>query len=71
MRVALIAGLLLIGAGAYVFLNGGSFSTQRDVVKVGDLKITASEERPVAPWLAGAAVVAGIVLIGASVRQKS
>ncbi len=71
MRLSLIAGLLLVIAGAFVLYNGGSFTTQREVLKLGDLKVTAEEEHPVAPWVAGVAIVAGLALVVAGARKKS
>jgi len=49
MRPATILGVLLILAGAFVLVNGGSFTTRRDVVRLGDLKISAEERHPVRP----------------------
>lgn len=71
MRLSLIAGLLLVIAGAFVLYNGGSFTTQREVLKLGDLKVTAEEQHPVAPWVAGVAIVAGLALVVAGARKKS
>ncbi len=71
MRPSIIAGILLLVVGGYVFVNGGSFTTRRDVVKVGDLKISADEQHPVAPWVAGVAVAAGLVLIVTGARRRT
>lgn len=62
MRAPLILGIVLLGAGAFLFFNGG-FSTRKEVLKVGDLKVSANEEHSVAPWIAGAAVIGGLALI--------
>lgn len=71
MRASMIAGIVLIAIGGFLFYNGGSFTTRRDVVKVGDMKITADEQHPVAPWVAGVAVVSGIALIVAGARSRA
>lgn len=71
MRIATIVGILLIGLGGYLFYENGSFSTREDVLKVGDLKVTAEKEHAVAPWMAGVAVLGGIVLVVAGVRSKT
>lgn len=71
MRVSLIAGILLVLAGGFVLINGGSFTTQRDVLKLGDLKVSAEEQHPIRPWIAGAAVVAGVVLVAAGARRRA
>ena len=71
MRLSLIAGVLLIIAGSFVLYNGGSFSTQKEVLKLGDLKVTAEEEHPIAPWVAGAAIVAGLALVVTGARKNA
>lgn len=71
MSMAMIVGLALILAGAFVFLRGGSFTTRREVVRVGDMAVSAEEQRPIAPWLAGLAVVGGIALVVTASRRKA
>ena len=71
MRPSVIAGILLIVVGAFLFYRGGSFSTREDVVKVGDLKVSTEERHTIEPWVAGAAVVGGValLLVGATRRK--
>jgi divalent metal cation (Fe/Co/Zn/Cd) transporter len=71
MRAATIIGALLIVIGGFLLVQGGSFTTRKDVVKLGDLKISADEQHPVSPWIAGAAVLAGVALIATGVRSKA
>ena len=71
MRTPAIIGIVLIGVGAYLLFVGGSFTTRKDVLKVGDLKLTAKESHPIEPWLAGAAIAGGVVLVAAGVRRTS
>ncbi len=71
MRTQTLIGILLIGVGAYLFFAGGSFSTREDVLKIGDLRVTAQESHPVAPWVAGAAIVGGVALVVAGLRRKA
>jgi hypothetical protein len=61
----------LVIIGAFLFFRGGSFSTREDVLKVGDLKVSTEERHTIEPWVAGAAVVGGIVLLvaGAAARK--
>jgi hypothetical protein len=73
--MARLQGLVLIGAIlAILGLIGTAvpyFTTQqtRDVVKLGDLKVTAKEETThvIPPLVSQGALVIGIVLIGAGV----
>ena len=71
MRASTVAGIILIAMGGFFLVRGGSLTTRRDVLKVGDLKVTADESYPVAPWMAGTAMLAGVVLVVAGVRRKA
>ena len=66
-----MVGLALIVVGAAVYLRGGSFTTNREVLKVGDVSVSAEERSPIAPWVAGLAVLAGIALVTTGVRRKA
>jgi hypothetical protein len=70
MRAFVVVGALLIAAGGYVLLNGGSFTTRRDLLRVGDVAVSANQERPIQPWIAGLAIVAGLALVGTGLRSK-
>jgi len=69
MRILVVLGALLIVAGGYVFINGGSFSSRRDVLRMGDVSVTAEQKRPIQPWIAVVAVVAGVALVGVGLRR--
>jgi hypothetical protein len=71
MRRFMIVGIVVVAFGAFVLLRGASFTSRRNVVEVGDLKITADEQRSIPPWVGGAAVVAGAALILAGMRQRT
>ncbi len=71
MRPLILVGIVVFGLGAFVFLRGASFTSKRDVLQVGDVKITADEQQTVPPWLGGVAMVAGVVLIVAGARKPS
>lgn len=71
MRPMILAGIALIAIGSFLFVRGGTFTTKRDVVKVGDLKISAEEQRPIEPWIAGVAVAGGAILVLAGARRRA
>lgn len=71
MRLPLIAGLVLIAAGAFFFVRGGSFTSRREVMKVGGVTLSAEEQHPIQPWAAGAAVLAGVALVVVGARRKA
>lgn len=70
MRIPAIAGIALMVGGILLFFVGG-FTSRRDVLDVGGLTVTAEERHPVQPWLAGAVVLAGVVLLVGDSRRKA
>ena len=70
MRPMIIGGIVLICLGVFVLIRGASFSSQRDVVKIGDVKITADERKAVPPWAGGLAIVVGAAMVLAGTRQR-
>jgi drug/metabolite transporter (DMT)-like permease len=71
MRISIVAGIVLIVAGVFVLLGGGSFTSRRDVFNVGHMRVTAEEQRPILPWAGGLAALAGAGLIIVGVRHKA
>ena len=66
-----MVGMALIVIGATVYLRGLSFTTKREVLKIGDVSVSAEEQSPIAPWAAGLAVLAGIALVTTGARRKA
>lgn len=71
MRPAGIIGIILIVISAFVLIQGGSFTSRKDVLKVGDLKVTADEHRAIPPWAAGLGIVAGAALLYSGSRKSN
>ena len=71
MRPLAIVGIVLIVLGAFLLIRGGTFTTQKDVIKVGDVKLTADEKQSIPPWVGGVAIVAGIGLVVAGGRKPA
>ena len=63
MRSTIIGGIVLILVGVVLFARGGTFTTQKDVIKIGDVKVTAPDDHTVPNWVAPVVVLAGIGLI--------
>ena len=61
MKPIAIAGIVLTVIGAFVLLRGLSYGEQHNVLKVGDLKVTAEERHAVPAWAGGLAIVSGLV----------
>jgi len=71
MRPFIIAGIVILGLGAFVLLRGASFTSRRDVLKIGDVKVTADEQHSIPPWAGGVAMLAGVALIAAGARRRA
>jgi len=71
MRPTGIAGIALILLGAFVLLLGGSFTTKRDVLRIGDVKVSADEQRTIPAWAGVLSIVAGVVLVGTGVKKRA
>ena len=68
MRILQIVGAILIAAGLFVFIKSPSYSSEKSVLKIGGVEAKVSEERPVPPWVGGAALAAGVILLVAGAR---
>jgi len=66
-----IAGIALVCLGVFLLFRGGSFTTRRDVVQVGDVKLTASEHQTIPPWAAGLGIILGSGLLIAGIRRRA
>jgi drug/metabolite transporter (DMT)-like permease len=70
MRPTSIAGVVLLVLGVVLLVRGGTFTTRKEVLKVGDVKITADEQQSLPPWAGWAAVAGGVALIAAGARKR-
>lgn len=71
MRASLIAGLVLIAAGAFLILRPPHYASQQSVFKLGDLEATMQQQRTLPGWVGGAVLGAGVVLLGTGLLRKS
>jgi hypothetical protein len=71
MKSSAIVGILLIIAGAFVLIRGLSYTSQRSVLKVGDLKASVEEKHAIPAWVGGLAIVGGLALVLAGTRRRS
>jgi drug/metabolite transporter (DMT)-like permease len=65
VRIATLAGVLLIVLGVVVLALGLRYRESRTVVDIGEFKAKVTEEKRVPNWVGAAAVVGGIVLVAA------
>jgi hypothetical protein len=73
MKALTVIGIVLIAVGAFLLIRPEGFTTKRDVLAVGSLKVTAEEQHPVSPLLAGGvlAIGLGLVVFGVGAGRKA
>ena len=69
MRSLQIVGAILVVAGLFMLIKTPSFSSEKSVFKIGDVEAKVAQERPLSPWVGGAALAAGVALIVAGARK--
>lgn len=71
MKPLVIAGIVLAVLGAFIVFRGGlSFGSQRSMMRIGDMQVSAEEQRMIPPWVGGVAIVGGVLLVGVGVRKR-
>ncbi|HEY0747549.1 MAG TPA: hypothetical protein VGD63_12670 [Steroidobacteraceae bacterium] len=70
MRGLQILGAVLIVGGLFVLIRSPSYSSEKSVLKIGDVEAKVSQEHVIPPWAGGIAVAAGVVLIFAARRSS-
>jgi len=61
---------MAIGLGAFMLLRGASYTSRHNVMKVGDVKVTADEQESIPPWLGWTALAGGVALVVAGMRKR-
>ncbi|HEY6618516.1 MAG TPA: hypothetical protein VIY68_03120 [Steroidobacteraceae bacterium] len=69
MRVLQVLGAILILGGIFVLIKSPSYSSEKSVLKIGDVEAKVSQQRAIPPWVGGAAAVLGVVLIVVGARK--
>lgn len=70
LRPSLMAGIVLAVLGAFVLFKGPTYGSHRSVMRVGDVQVSADEQRVIPAWAGGAAIVVGVLLVGLGVRRR-
>ncbi|RYH64332.1 MAG: hypothetical protein EON54_06665 [Alcaligenaceae bacterium] len=72
MKATTVIGALLIIVGAVSLVyRGFNYTSEETVLQVGSVKATAETEKsvPIPTWAGIAALVAGVLVIGAGMRR--
>lgn len=70
MKGITLAGILLAAVGVFILVRGLSYKSSDTVLEVGGLKASVEERRTVPVWVGVAAIVGGLVMVGAGARKK-
>jgi drug/metabolite transporter (DMT)-like permease len=65
MRPRVIIGIALILAGLFVVFRGISYSSERQVMRVGDMEARVEERHAIPAWVGVVAIVGGVALLAA------
>lgn len=71
MKVNLVIGVILILGGGFILARGLSYSTKKNVVDVGPLRVSTDEKQTIPPWIGGVVAVVGLGLVFAGGSRKS
>lgn len=70
MKMLTIVGAVLALFGGYVLARGMTYPAERNVLKMGDMRVTAETQRSIPPWVGGVAILGGLAIIGVSLSGK-
>ena len=66
-----IIGVALLAGGGYALIEGGYFTTRRQVIELGGVRVSAEQKNAIEPWMAGIALVAGTGLLIVGMTRKT
>ncbi len=69
MRIVQVLGAILIAGGLFVLIKSPSYSSDKSVFKIGDVEAKVSQEHAISPWVGGAAIAAGVILLVTRARK--
>jgi len=70
MKPAMLAGIVLILAGSFVVFRGLTYTSDRSVLKIGDLEASVQEKKEVPAWVGAVALAGGAALLVGSLRKR-
>ena len=70
MKPLILAGFAIVALGIFLLVQRPSYGSERSVVRVGDLEISAEGQRAVPVWIGWVGIVGGAVGMGAGMRKQ-
>jgi uncharacterized membrane protein len=70
MKPLTIAGLVLAVLGAVIVFRGLSYGSQKSVMRMGDVQVSAEERQVVPTWVGAVAIVGGVLLMFGAGRRR-
>lgn len=71
MKLNMMIGVVLILVGGFILARGLSYSTKKDVVDLGVVRVSTTEKKSIPPWIGGVVAVVGLGLVFAGGSRKS
>jgi drug/metabolite transporter (DMT)-like permease len=69
MRVLQIIGVILIAGGLFILIKAPSYSSEKSLLKIGDVEAKVAQQHTIPPWAGGAALAAGVILMVVGARK--
>jgi hypothetical protein len=70
MRALQVLGAILILGGLFVLIKSPSYSSEKSLLKIGDVEAKVSQQQAIPPWIGGVGVVAGVILLVIGARKS-
>jgi hypothetical protein len=69
MRVLQVVGAILIAGGLFILIRAPSYSSEKSLFKIGDVEAKVAQDHAIPPWVGGATLAGGVVLIVVGARK--
>jgi hypothetical protein len=70
MRIIPVVAALLVAAGLWLIVRPPSYTSEEQVLKLGDIEARVQREHPLPGWVGGALLGGGIVLLVTGLTRR-
>lgn len=70
MKPLPLLGVALIVFGAFVVFRGLTYKSRSDVVRIGDVQISAEQRQAIPTWVGVVGIVGGLLLVAGVGRRR-